>query len=99
MKKTSGRGVKGEKSRGMGKYPNGAINQHKMYATGEGVRKANTSNKGGGMNLSGRVGNDGFSSSGTTGGPMNQKVPRSTTVPDKKGPKGHKVPASTMTKW
>ncbi len=98
MKKSS-RGVKGEKSHGMGKYPPGNINQHKMYATGEGVRKPNTKNMGGDMNMSGRVGNDGFSSSGTTGGPMNQKVPRSTTVPDKKGPRGHKVPKSTMTNY
>ena len=98
MKKSS-RGVKGEKSHGMGHYPKGAINQHKAMATGDTMRSPNKRNMGGDMNMSGRVGNDGFSSSGTTGGPMNKAVPRSTTVPDKKGPKGHKVPNSTMTKW
>lgn len=84
----------------MKKYPKGAINQHKALATGDTLRKPNTANKGGGVNLKGGMGKGGrISSSGTTGGPRGGKVPASTTVPDKKGPRGHKVPASTMTKW
>ena len=93
------RGVAGEKSKPMGKYPSGAINQHKALATGCALRTPNKSDKGGDMKLSGSVSNKRFSSSGSTGGPMNRKVPKSTTTPDKKGPKGHSVPASTMTKW
>ena len=73
-------GVAGEKSRGMGKYPKGAINQHKMLATGEGLRSCNKSNKGGDMKKSGAVSNKRFSSSGSTGGPMNKKPTRSNTV-------------------
>ena len=100
MKKSgSSRGTHGEKSRGMGKYPPGNINQHKMLATGEGLRSCNKSDKGGDMNESGRVSNKHFSSSGTTGGPMNSKVPSSTTTPDRKGPRGHSVPKSTMTNY
>ena len=99
MAKSSGRGVKGEKSRGMGKYPAGNINQHKMLATGEGLRSCNKSDKGGDVGLRGDVSTKHFSSSGTTGGPMNKKTPRSTTVPDKKGPRGHSVPKSTMTNY
>ena len=95
----SKRGVKGEKSKGMGKYPSGAINQHKALATGCQLRTTNKADKGGDMDLSGRVSNKRFSSSGSTGSGVNKKVPASTTVPDKKGPRGHKVPASTMTKW
>ena len=80
-------------------YPKGPINQHKALATGQTLRKPNGKNMGGDMNLKGDVKTSHFSSSGTTGGPMNQKTPGSTTVPDKKGPKGHKVPASTMTNY
>ena len=75
------RGVHGEKSKGMGKYPKGAISQHKMLATGEGLRTSNKSNKGGDMMKSGAVSNKRFSSSGSTGGPMNKKPTRNNTVP------------------
>lgn len=97
--KKSGRGVAGEKSHGMGKYPSGAINQHKALATGCQLRTPNKSDKGGDMKLSGSVSNKRFSSSGSTGGPMNKKTPASTTTPDKKGPRGHSVPKSTMTNY
>ncbi len=64
------------------KYPKGAINQHKMLATGEGLRKANTANKGGDVNLKGGMGKGGtISSSGDTGGPRGGKVPASTMTP------------------
>lgn len=77
-----GRGVKGEKSHGMGKYPSGAINQHKALATGCTLRKPNTANKGGDVNLKGGMGKGGkISSSGTTGGPRGGKVPKSTMTP------------------
>ena len=85
----------------MKKYPKGAINQHKLLATGQPLRKCNKTDKGGDMNLKGGKGKGGtVSSSGTTGSPVGGgKVPASTTVPDKKGPVGHSVPKSTMTNW
>ena len=80
-------------------YPKGHLNQHKRLATGQSLQKPNTADKGGDMNESGRVSNKHFSSSGSTGSGVNKKVPGSTTVPDRKGPKGHNVPKSTMTNY
>jgi hypothetical protein len=72
------RGVKGEKSHSMGKYPKGAINQHKALATGQPLRKPSTKDLGGDVNLPGGMGKGGkISSSGTTGGPRGGKVPKS----------------------
>lgn len=52
------------------KYPKGPMNQHKLLATGKPLRKANTANKGGEVNLKGGMGKGGkISSSGDTGGP------------------------------
>lgn len=60
----------GTHSRGMGKYPSGAISQHKALATGVAIQKANTADKGGEVNLKGGMGKGGtISSSGDTGGP------------------------------
>lgn len=83
----------------MKSYPKGHLNQHKRLATGKPLQTCNKSDKGGDMDLKGSVSNKRFSSSGTTGSGVNKKVPSSTTIPDKKGPKGHKVPKSTMTNW
>ncbi len=75
------RGVQGETSKSPGKYPRGAINQHKMLATGESLRTCNKADKGGDMKKSGAVSNKRFSSSGSTGGPMNKKPTANRTVP------------------
>lgn len=59
------------------KYPAGPLNQHKQLATGQPLRKVNTANKGGDCNLKGGMGKGGkISSSGDTGGPRGQSVPR-----------------------
>ncbi len=64
------------------KYPAGPLNQHKQLATGQSLRKANTANKGGDMNLKGGMGKGGtISSSGDTGGPRGGKVPASRMTP------------------
>jgi hypothetical protein len=80
------------------KYPKGPLNQHKRLATGQSLQKCNTTDKdpsdwGRGKSYQGRTN----ISSGTTGSGNSTKVPSSTTIPDKKGPIGHKVPKSTMT--
>lgn len=85
----------------IGYYPKGPKNQHKMMATGEGLKKANTSDKEtvpspwgqGQKSFEGRTN----ISSGSTGSGNSTKIPKSTTVPDAKGPRGHSVPKSTMT--
>lgn len=67
----------GTHSKGMGKYPKGAINQHKSMATGASLPKANTADKGGDMNLKGGMGKGGtISSSGDTGGPRGGCPPK-----------------------
>lgn len=67
----------GTHSKGMSKYPAGAIHQHKSLATGAGLQKANTADKGGDMNLTGGMGKGGtISSSGDTGGPRGGSVPK-----------------------
>jgi hypothetical protein len=59
------------------KYPKGPINQHKALATGAALPKVNTADKGGACNLKGGMGKGGrISSSGDTGGPRGQSVPR-----------------------
>lgn len=64
-------------SKGMSKYPKGALNQHKSLATGASLRKPNTADKGGAVNLKGGMGKGGtISSSGDTGGPRGQSVPK-----------------------
>lgn len=71
------RGVKGEKSKGMGKYPSGPINQHKALATGCEMRKVNRKDLGGAVNLKGGMGKGGrISSSGTTGSGYKRTPPR-----------------------
>ena len=66
----------------IGYYPKGPINQHKSMATGAGLTKVNTSDKGGGFDGKGGMGKGGtISSSGTTGGPRGGKVPKSTMTP------------------
>lgn len=72
------RGVKGEKSRPMSKYPKGNINQHKSLATGAALETCNTKDLDpsgwgpGGKGKGGKV-----SSSGTTGSPVGGgKVPK-----------------------
>ena len=77
-----GRGVKGEKSKGMGKYPSGAINQHKALATGCALRKPNSKDMGGAVNLKGGMGKGGkISSSGDTGGPRGGS-PKASKLPN-----------------
>ncbi len=67
----------GTHSKGMGKYPAGAISQHKSLATGASLQKANTADKGGDMNLKGGMGKGGtISSSGDTGGPRGGCPPK-----------------------
>ena len=67
----------GTHSRGMGKYPSGAISQHKALATGVAIQKANTADKGGEVNLKGGMGKGGtISSSGDTGGPRGGSPPK-----------------------
>ena len=63
------------------KYPAGPMNQHKLLATGKPLRKANTAKKGGDCNLKGGMGKGGTISSSGDTG----------------GPRGGKVPKSTMT--
>lgn len=59
------------------KYPAGPIHQHKSLATGAALPKVNTKDLGGDCNLKGGMGKGGtISSSGNTGGPRNQSVPR-----------------------
>lgn len=66
----------------MKKYPKGPIRQHHALATGCTLRKANTANKGGDVNLKGGMGKGGtISSSGTTGGPRGGKVPKPKMTP------------------
>ena len=74
----------GTHSKGMGKYPAGAIRQHKSLATGASLQKANTADKGGDVNLKGGMGKGGtISSSGDTGGPRGGSVPKtSRSTPD-----------------
>ncbi len=65
-----------KQGKGMGKYPKGAINQHKSLATGASLPKVNKANKGGDVNLKGGMGKGGtISSSGDTGGPRGGSVP------------------------
>ncbi len=67
----------GTHSKGMGKWPKGAINQHKALATGAALPKADTRDLGGDMNLKGGMGKGGtISSSGDTGGPRGGSVPK-----------------------
>jgi len=62
----------------MGKYPKGALSQHKLLATGEPLRKVDTRDLGGDVNLKGGMGKGGkISSSGNTGGPYKSTPPRS----------------------
>ena len=64
-------------SKGMSKYPSGAINQHKSLATGASLPKANTKNLGGDCNLKGGMGKGGrISSSGDTGGGYKTTPPK-----------------------
>ena len=64
-------------SKGMSKYPKGALNQHKSLATGASLRKANTADKGGDMNLKVGMGKGGkISSCGETGGPYKSTPPK-----------------------
>ncbi len=59
------------------KYPKGPISQHKALATGAALQTAKTKDLGGDANLKGGMGKGGtISSSGDTGGPRNQSVPR-----------------------
>lgn len=63
-------------------YPKGPINQHKALATGKPLRKANTANKGGDVNLKGGMGKGGkISSSGDTGGPRGGS-PKASKMPN-----------------
>ena len=67
----------GTHSKGMSKYPKGPIHQHKALATGGMLQKANTKDLGGEVNLRGGMGKGGtISSSGDTGGPRGQSVPK-----------------------
>jgi hypothetical protein len=76
------RGVKGEKSRSMSKYPKGPINQHKALATGSALRKPNSKPMGGGVDLKGGMGKGGkISSSGDTGGPRGGS-PKASKLPN-----------------
>ena len=64
-------------SKGMSKYPSGAINQHKSLATGASLPKANTKDLGGEVNLKGGMGKGGtISSSGDTGGGYKTTPPK-----------------------
>jgi len=64
-------------SKGMGKYPKGPIPQHTSLATGAALQKANMKDLGGEVNLKGGMGKGGtISSSGDTGGPRGQSVPK-----------------------
>ena len=64
-------------SKGMGKYPKGAISQHKSLATGASLQTAKTADKGGDMNLKGGMGKGGkISSSGDTGGGYKTTPPK-----------------------
>ena len=64
-------------SKGMSKYPKGALNQHKCLATGKALRTANTKDLGGDVNLKGGMGKGGkISSSGDTGGPYKSTPPK-----------------------
>jgi hypothetical protein len=67
----------GTHSKGMSKYPAGALNQHKALATGAALPKCDTSDKGGEVNLKGGMGKGGtISSSGDTGGPRGGSPPK-----------------------
>ncbi len=75
-------------SKGMSKYPAGPIRQHHALATGKGLQKPNTANKGGGFDKCGKgaapanMGKGGtISSSGTTGGPRGGSIPGSKMTP------------------
>lgn len=69
-------------SKGMSKYPKGALNQHKSLATGASLQKPNTADKGGDCNLKGGMGKGGkISSSGTTGGPRGGS-PKASKLPN-----------------
>ena len=62
----------------MKKYPKGAIPQHKLLATGEGLRKCDKRNLGGDVNLTGGMGKGGrISSSGDTGSGYKKTPPKS----------------------
>jgi len=64
-------------SKGMGKYPSGAISQHKSLATGASLQTTKTADKGGEVNLKGGMGKGGtISSSGDTGGPRGGCPPK-----------------------
>jgi hypothetical protein len=61
----------------MGKYPKGALSQHKLLATGEPLRKVDTRDLGGECNLKGGMGKGGkISSSGDTGGGYKHTPPK-----------------------
>ena len=75
-------------SKGMSKYPKGPIRQHHALATGAGLQKPNTADKGGGFDTCGKgpvsenMGKGGtISSSGDTGGPRGGKIPASKMTP------------------
>ena len=83
----------------IGYYPKGHLNQHKSLATGAGLQqcdKRDLDPNGWGKGQKATEGRTNISS-GSTGRNSNQRVPASTTVPDARGPRGHKVPKSTMT--
>jgi len=62
----------------MGKYPKGAINQHKSLATGAALPKVDKRDLGGDCNLKGGMGKGGkISSSGDTGGGYKHTPPKS----------------------
>jgi hypothetical protein len=66
--------MKGSK---MGKWPKGAINQHKALATGAALPKADTRDLGGEVNLKGGMGKGGkISSSGDTGSGYKHTPPK-----------------------